>query len=142
LCSYSRTSQHFMEPEGSLPCSQEPLSGPYSEPDRSSPYHPIPFYLRSNIPRTKSHIHFLELRWFIERIRPDLNLIVLFLNKLIFYREELLAPRPTPKPRTWVFSGSKSEREYFDSMEMNYTKEQKSQKPSYHNNCFGGDYTE
>jgi hypothetical protein len=24
LCSYSRTSQHFMEPGGSLPCSQEP----------------------------------------------------------------------------------------------------------------------
>jgi hypothetical protein len=23
LCRYSRTSQHFMEPEGSLPCSQE-----------------------------------------------------------------------------------------------------------------------
>jgi hypothetical protein len=26
-----------MEPEGSLPCSQEPLP----EPDQSSPYHPI-----------------------------------------------------------------------------------------------------
>jgi hypothetical protein len=30
LCSYSRTSQHFMEPEGSLPPSQEPSTGPYS----------------------------------------------------------------------------------------------------------------
>jgi hypothetical protein len=29
LCSYSRTSQHFMEPGGSLPCSQEPSTGPY-----------------------------------------------------------------------------------------------------------------
>jgi hypothetical protein len=36
LCSYSRTSQHFMEP-----CSQESSAGPYPEPDRSSPYNPI-----------------------------------------------------------------------------------------------------
>jgi hypothetical protein len=27
MCSYSRTSQHFIEPEGSLPCSQEPSTG-------------------------------------------------------------------------------------------------------------------
>jgi hypothetical protein len=30
-----------MQPEGSLPRSQEPSTGPYPEPDRSSPYHPI-----------------------------------------------------------------------------------------------------
>jgi hypothetical protein len=29
LSSYSRTSQHFMEPEHSLSCSQEPSTGPY-----------------------------------------------------------------------------------------------------------------
>jgi hypothetical protein len=30
-----------MEPDGSLSRSQEPSIGPYPEPDRSNPYHPI-----------------------------------------------------------------------------------------------------
>jgi hypothetical protein len=30
-----------MEPEDSLPSSQEPPTGPYSEPDQSNPYYPI-----------------------------------------------------------------------------------------------------
>jgi hypothetical protein len=34
-------SQHFMEPEISLPRSQEPSTGPYPEPDRAIPYNPI-----------------------------------------------------------------------------------------------------
>jgi hypothetical protein len=40
-CSYSRTSQHFMEPGGSPPRSHKPSTGPYPDPDRSNPYHPI-----------------------------------------------------------------------------------------------------
>jgi hypothetical protein len=40
-CRYSRTSQNFMEPEGSLPCSQEPVTDSYPKPDQSSPYHTI-----------------------------------------------------------------------------------------------------
>jgi hypothetical protein len=34
-----------MELEGSLPPSQEPSTGPYPEPDRSNPHHPILLYI-------------------------------------------------------------------------------------------------
>jgi hypothetical protein len=36
LCSYSRTSQQFMEPEGSIQCSQESFIFPYPELERSN----------------------------------------------------------------------------------------------------------
>jgi hypothetical protein len=40
---------------------------------------------------------FLSLRSFSQGIRPDPRLLVVFRNQFIFYGEELLAPRPTPK---------------------------------------------
>jgi hypothetical protein len=36
-----KTSQHFMEPKGSLARSQGPSTGPYSQPDQFNSYHPI-----------------------------------------------------------------------------------------------------
>jgi hypothetical protein len=36
-----KLSQNIMEPEGSLPCSQETYNGLYPKPDQYSPYHPI-----------------------------------------------------------------------------------------------------
>jgi hypothetical protein len=56
LCSYSITSQHFMEPESSLQCSQKPSTGPYSEPDQSNPHQPIYSYLRP-ILILSTHLH-------------------------------------------------------------------------------------
>jgi hypothetical protein len=43
MCSPSRTPQHFMELQGSIPCSQEPSTGPY--PEHINPIQSIPFYI-------------------------------------------------------------------------------------------------
>jgi hypothetical protein len=38
-----------MEPEGPLPCSQEPSTGSYHKPDESSPYHsPRAYYAHAS----------------------------------------------------------------------------------------------
>jgi hypothetical protein len=41
LCSHSSTSQHFMKPENSIPCSEESSVGPYPEPYQTNLHHPI-----------------------------------------------------------------------------------------------------
>jgi hypothetical protein len=49
LCSHSRSSEHFMEPEVSLPWSHEPSTGPYPEPEQSIPSRSHPISLRSTL---------------------------------------------------------------------------------------------
>jgi hypothetical protein len=65
--SFWRISQHSMEHEGSIPCSQQPSTCTYPEQILS----------KKSIPRTSATLR----------------------NKIIFYGEELLAPRPTPSWR-------------------------------------------
>jgi len=38
---WPRIYQHFLEPKGSSPCSQDPATGRYHEPDKPNPYSPI-----------------------------------------------------------------------------------------------------
>jgi len=71
-----------MEPEGSLPHSQVAATCPYPQPAGSSPY--------PQIPLTKSHVSFPFLRSY-QSIRPGPG------QRIHFYGEEFLAPRPTPK---------------------------------------------
>jgi hypothetical protein len=41
LCSYSKTTKHFMEPKASLLLSKKPSTGAYPEPHQSTPFHSI-----------------------------------------------------------------------------------------------------
>jgi hypothetical protein len=83
-----------MEPEGSLPHSQVPATGPYPEPARSNPH---PHTLLPEDPSTKSHVLFPLLTSY-QSISPGSRLCLwIFRNIISFYGEELLAPRPTPK---------------------------------------------
>jgi hypothetical protein len=75
-----------MEPVSSLPHSQVPATCPYPEPARSSLYPHIPL----------PHVPF-SLVSFHQIISPGPMLTVrMFRNRIRFYGEELLAPRPTP----------------------------------------------
>jgi hypothetical protein len=65
LCSYSRTSQHFTEPESSLPCFQEHSTGLHPEPDQSSQYHLILSKIHFNIVQSTYALVFLVVSLFL-----------------------------------------------------------------------------
>jgi hypothetical protein len=97
LCSHSVVFQHFMEPESSLPRSQELSTCTYPRPDQSSPQHPIlslngPSYklLTFHVPNLMSI--FLRLGCSFKE-----SVCVAFLDEFVFYGEGLLAPHPTSK---------------------------------------------
>jgi hypothetical protein len=75
---------HFIEPESSLPHSQVPTTCPYPEPARSSPY---PQILLALFPLSRLYQSISPCSMFFKIVR----------NKIRFYGEELLEPRPTSK---------------------------------------------
>jgi hypothetical protein len=85
-----------MEPEGSLPHSQQPATCPYPEPYQSTPCPtPVPL-LAHHVPCSKSHVPCPLLKLY-QTISPGPRLCIVLRNMVICYGEELLAPRPTPK---------------------------------------------
>jgi hypothetical protein len=69
LCSYSRNPQHFMKPESSIPCSQEPSTGPYPELHQSNPYHSIISKINFNTvhPPTSWSTQWSRSFWFVHQ---------------------------------------------------------------------------
>jgi hypothetical protein len=83
-----------MEPEGSLPHSQDPATCPYPKPYQSRPRHRIPLLEDLQVPNLKSL--FLCLSCTKESVQVR-NYVICFVTWFFFYVEELLTLRPTPK---------------------------------------------
>ena len=79
--SYSRNSQNFMEPEGSLRLSQKPATPPDPQPDQSSPKFQVGF----------------STTWVAKRISQSPRTSEEFHTYYVLNGEELLAPRSTPR---------------------------------------------
>jgi hypothetical protein len=98
-----------MEPKGSLPHLQEPATCPYPEPDRSSPCSLpsslryiliLSSFLHLGLPSGLLHSGFpTEIQYALVLPPHVLHALPrpLFMNRSIFYCEDLLAPRPSPK---------------------------------------------
>ena len=67
---WSINSPHFMEPKVSLPCSQEPATCLFSEPDQSSPRRLLRFVIHLNIILPPTHRY---STWFLSLRSPHRN---------------------------------------------------------------------
>ena len=107
-----------MEPEGLLLYSQVPATCPYHEPDQSNPCNPSYFLKihlniflpsRPGSPKWSLSLRFLQQNPVYDSPLPHSRYmprpshscpriaVRIFRNKIRFYGEELLPPRPTPK---------------------------------------------
>jgi hypothetical protein len=106
-----------MEPEVSVPCSQEPATGPYPGPDKSNPCPPTLFHFDIILPPTRRssewslpfklpNQNFLPICHFPMRATYSVYFILLDFNILItvshfitccFLRCGFVRTRPTPK---------------------------------------------
>jgi hypothetical protein len=110
LCSYSRTSQHFMEPKGSFPYSQVSSTCPFPESDQSSPYHQFNCHERtcpiqiSCIPRTKISCPFsLALVVYPKKPSKSENLLWYFVTSLSL--RWVVSPTPNLQAGELLFLG-------------------------------------
>jgi hypothetical protein len=75
------------------------LSLSWARSTQSTPSHPLSLRSihTSDVPRSKSQVHFLALRSIIQRISSCPRFLMNFRNRLIFLRWGVVSPTPNPQ---------------------------------------------